>query len=693
MELVAQSKGSSFVFVQEHWLCPSSMSLIQNFSPLLTTFGQSAMERVVESGIWRGRPFGGVATLIPNSWLGGVQYVYTAERFVLLVINNVVLLNLYLPCVARGSANLLAAVLGEVEAQLDLYDDLPIICGGDLNTDIVKRSAHSDLVLSFMQAHRLIACNTICPPNLDYTYFNEARNQRSMTDFFLVSDSLGTKVVKNLMIDQYLNMSDHMPILLEIICPQAPQRQVGNPSTTDGGSVGGGTKRLRWDKAYLPRYYSHSGDAIYNISHDLNNQLDHLFGTRDVSDIITSFNNVQLDAMRPEALGVIEHTYNSLVRSLSNAAADTVPAISAGTMKHWWSPALTGLKGEAQRALKKWREAGQPRAGLEFEALKKAKKFFKGAIKKQKKSVKEGVNRSLLQSLANTSSFWKLWRAKMGEKKLLPRVINGEFDEAKTAEIFATHFNAICSPNSPARAAELAEEFEQKKLLYNNAEDIDPYLFSVEVVDKSIDKLNTGTSPGLDGIVTEHIKYAHPVLAIVLTKLFNCMLLFGYVPDAFGIGVIVPLLKANKSNGKAENYRGISLNPIISKIFEHCLLSSFGKFLTTANTQFGFKAKTGCAKAIYTVRKVVDFFTNKGSTVNLCTIDLEKAFDRLNMHALFVKLMDRRCPIFFINIIQSWYSKSFGIVKWGNSFSKKFKLQSGTRQGGGMQSRPIFRVC
>jgi len=48
--------------------------------------------------------------------------------------------------------------------------------------------------------------------------------------------------------------------------------------------------------------------------------------------------------------------------------------------------------------------------------------------------------------------------------------------------------------------------------------------------------------------------------------------LSGYVPDAFGVGVIVPLIKnSDVDSGNIDNYRGSTLSPCISKLFELCL--------------------------------------------------------------------------------------------------------------------------
>jgi len=105
-------------------------------------------------------------------------------------------------------------------------------------------------------------------------------------------------------------------------------------------------------------------------------------------------------------------------------------------------------------------------------------------------------------------------------------------------------------------------------------------------------------------------------------------------------------------------------------------------YLGSSNRQFGFKKGSGCSTAIYTLRKVVDNFTLNNSTINICSLDLSKAFDNLNHSILFNKLMDRNVPCVIIKLLYCWYSKVFNVVKWGNDISALFKLSSGVRQGG-----------
>ena len=100
--------------------------------------------------------------------------------------------------------------------------------------------------------------------------------------------------------------------------------------------------------------------------------------------------------------------------------------------------------------------------------------------------------------------------------------------------------------------------------------------------------------------------------------MFNIMLRYSFVPDAFGVGVTILLLKSDSSvsSARSDAYRGITIMPIISKLFELIMLQILNPFLTNCSSQFGFKKGFGCSHAVYTVRKTVDYFTSLESTVN-----------------------------------------------------------------------------
>ena len=171
------------------------------------------------------------------------------------------------------------------------------------------------------------------------------------------------------------------------------------------------------------------------------------------------------------------------------------------------------------------------------------------------------------------------------------------------------------------------------------------------------------------------------------------MFKFSHVPDDFGIGITIPLLKADFGGSvtTSESYRSITIMPIISKLFELILVKILDPYLQSCETQFGFKKGNSCSHAIYSVRKIVDYFTSQNSTVNICALDISKAFDKVSHIKLFMKLMDRNVPRNCLLLIVCWFAKLSTCVRWSNSFSHFVSLETGVRQGS-ILSPKLFAV-
>ena len=70
-----------------------------------------------------------------------------------------------------------------------------------------------------------------------------------------------------------------------------------------------------------------------------------------------------------------------------------------------------------------------------------------------------------------------------------------------------------------------------------------------------------------------------------LQNLFNVMMLHGRVPRQFQRGTIVPIVKDQQGDkSDLNNYRGITIAPLISKIFEHVLRIIYQPYLSTATS-------------------------------------------------------------------------------------------------------------
>ena len=212
----------------------------------------------------------------------------------------------------------------------------------------------------------------------------------------------------------------------------------------------------------------------------------------------------------------------------------------------------------------------------------------------------------------------------------------------------------------------MREKFDSKILGYHGDELKKDDFFSVELISQIICELKVGKAAGYDKISTEHLLNCHPIIHVYITYLCNLILLSGHVPTEFGVGVTFPIPRGNigKKIVSVEDFRGITVSPIVSKILEKCNLSNFQIYLKSSDNQFGFKRHVGCSHAIYTPQSVINYFVKNGSTVNVCSLDVSKAFDRVNHYSLFCKLIDRHVPVNVLMILIDWYGKCVGMVEW-----------------------------
>lgn len=113
---------------------------------------------------------------------------------------------------------------------------------------------------------------------------------------------------------------------------------------------------------------------------------------------------------------------------------------------------------------------------------------------------------------------------------------------------------------------------------------------------------------------------------------------------------------------------------------------------THMTCSLAFKKHLSCSHSIFIMHKVVEYFVSNSSTVYLCSLDITKAFDKVNHYALFLKLMDRQTPIAFMRILIYWYGNCSAIVKWNLCISSCISLVCGVRQGG-VLSPILFVAC
>ena len=215
--------------------------------------------------------------------------------------------------------------------------------------------------------------------------------------------------------------------------------------------------------------------------------------------------------------------------------------------------------------------------------------------------------------------------------------------------------------------------------------DQDGYFFnrftSVEVM-SSLKHLKNGKSPGQDGIYSEHFKLAHDKVSIILSLLFNAMIIHGYLPEKVMDTILTPIVKDKKGNiTDSDNYRPVAIACVSSKMFELLLLSRCSDSINTTPNQFGFKAKLGADLCVYSFKQVVEYYKSLSSPVYVAYLDASKAFDKVNHYHLMFKLLKCGVPVIIVRLLYFWYQNQNFIIRWGGCLSDSFTVCNGVRQG------------
>jgi exonuclease III len=685
------------IFVQEHWLTPGNLDKIKLFSDRYIAYGISAMENVIGNSCLKGRPFGGCCSLVKSNLGIKVNFCKCSERYVALCLDNLLFINVYFPYVAKDSDMCtVQSMFAEIEGIIGMFPKHHILLAGDFNCNIEINSPKTEIFCKFIDKFNVTPCNNIIGSNINFTYFHETLQRSSYIDFICISNSIINDLDEFKVLELPFNISDHLPVYARL----AVDFQLHSLKDSCNGASKSSERiqsALRWDHASLPFYYDLTRELLqpvydrlksdysslmsYSSSHDYYMNVDNV----DCSWPAENCSQVNNNCVSSEYIdSMIEEVYDNVISSLNQAADSVIPLVKRNFFKYWWNEELDVLKSTSCSTHLDWVNAGRPKHGPIFDAKRSAKSRYKKCIKDNQKVEIESVSNNLHDALVckSQSAFWKSWRNKFVNKKITPPIIEGQHDDQNIANSFANYFSDVCTVDNISNTV-LHAEFVERLAAYSSFS-IDDFCVDVELLDGIINDLGKGKAAGIDRLTAEHLLYCHPIVSSILSMLFNLMIRFEYVPNDFGVGIVVPIPKKDsKSNlDKHADYRGISISPVISKIFELCIVDRIDHMLITSDLQFGFKKGLGCNNAIFAARSTISYCTSNNSTVNLCSLDVAKAFDKVNHVAIYLKLMDRKIPRNIIVLLSKWYNKIFAIVKWNSCFSSPVRLSAGVRQGG-----------
>ena len=506
----------------------------------------------------------------------------------------------------------------------------------------MKLNDYGHKLINLCKVAGLLICNGRFPgdPLGKYTYID--KKGKSSNDFGLVSKGLLMKTI-DFKVHDLNAYSDHCPIELDLF------DFLHNKHDTD--FITPNTTICDEETHVIDPFVS------YKFRHDDKD----MFLNRLSDDHISVHLNAILEITLNENFvfdeDTIEACINGLIHVIEYAAypfiCNSQPKSSSTSNSQkntWYDSECSNKKKEFDISKAIYR---QTLSEIDLKVMCELRNAYRKLCRKKKKDFDLNNAKNQLSLIkTNPREFWK--KIKRRQKKIRPTC---DFD---------THFKNLFETMISDLSTRCHSLIDETPANVNQTDEFLDAPFTLGELNFALNKLKNNKSPGFDNIINEFLKIDCPLFKNALLSVFNIIFSNGYFPDAWSIGLIIPLHKKGNPN-EAENYRGITLLSCVGKLFTSMLnirLNAWAESMSKFDRdQYGFRDNKSTIDAMFILQNVVDVFLSKNDALFVSFIDLKKAFDCTNHKALFYKLEINNISSKVINVIRNMYQKMKICVK------------------------------
>lgn len=447
--------------------------------------------------------------------------------------------------------------------------------------------------------------------------------------------------------------SDHFPLSLTLNLDHCPFSENNSPERVKTFPV----IKLDWNEDKQSMY-----TECLNIN--LNNSFDEFYNF---------ISNNDIDAANDLILDCIKHSASSMQRVIKNPQTNYK---EYNEQPRWWDKDCDQLKRLKYIHLHEFHKTNKTD---DLELFLKYKKLFKAECFKKKKLFDDQNVENLNECLRinNTKSFWQTMN-KMLVCPYKPKPTN------VSPRKFFAHFKEILNPNT-----HISDDTDTVvNEIIEDAESDDDYNKQITIteVENALKDLKYGKAGGCDGVGPEFFCNFTPTLVIFLCTLFNSILDTGVYPKQWCQSLIFPLHKQGDTNNP-NNYRGISLLNIISKLFSSILNKRLSLWAEKngliPQCQAGFRKNYSTIDHIFTLQSIVKkYLSKKCGRFYVLFVDFSKAFDCIPRILLWDVLKKKGLKGKMSNIIKSMYEEVKSAVRLNKyEMTEYFECVSGVKQG------------
>ncbi len=173
---------------------------------------------------------------------------------------------------------------------------------------------------------------------------------------------------------------------------------------------------------------------------------------------------------------------------------------------------------------------------------------------------------------------------------------------------------------------------------------------------------------------------------VFLFQFVTMCFILSYVPTQSRTAHVFILYKGKGNPLDPNSYRGISLTPILGKLYERILLSRLQDWSSTTAMsqlpQFGFRSKCSTTQAVFLLQTLVhEVVLLAKKPLYAIFVDLTKAFPSIDRDAMFRFLSSKGVPSHLLKAIRAFYVGNTAKLRVDNLLSVVINVTLGVLEG------------
>jgi len=314
----------------------------------------------------------------------------------------------------------------------------------------------------------------------------------------------------------------------------------------------------------------------------------------------------------------------------------------------------------------------------------------------RRKAIKEHFLKKSTSS-DNPREFWNAYRpflhgkTKQAKDNILEENNVVMTEKSSVADLFNNNFLQATNSVAQINDSDYGQDFKNHPsiiAIHQHYRDINTPLSFVfhctncVQVEKLLKGVNVNKSSGHNMIPPQLIKASAAVIAERIANIFNASIAQGCYPGVWKMGQVTPLFKKN-DEFKKENYRPVTVLPVLNNIYERLLVAQLGDFYQAILSDFisSYRRFYSCETALLKLAEDWRAMLDRGELVALVSMDLSKAFCVIQHNLLLAKFKAYGVGERSFTLFKDYLSGRQQRVKIGDTFFDWKGVKRGVPQG------------